>query len=48
MKENYGGQDQVHTTNGVGMTIKHNLLFLPLLSAFFLIMYCLFLKPHAI
>jgi hypothetical protein len=23
MKENYGGQDQVHTTNDVGMTIKH-------------------------
>jgi hypothetical protein len=23
MKENYGGQDQVHTANGVGMMIKH-------------------------
>jgi hypothetical protein len=23
MKENYGDQDQVHTTNDVGMTIKH-------------------------
>jgi hypothetical protein len=23
MKENYGGQDQVHTTNGAGMMIKH-------------------------
>jgi hypothetical protein len=23
MKENYGGQDQVHTTIGVGMTIKY-------------------------
>jgi hypothetical protein len=23
MKENYGSQDQVHTTNGGGMIIKH-------------------------
>jgi hypothetical protein len=23
MKENYGGHDQVHTTNIAGMTIKH-------------------------